>query len=61
MANPNATQEYGYCQFKSGDGYLATLGISRAHRWRDLGIFAAFIGSNLIIWLSRQSSLLAKR
>jgi ATP-binding cassette, subfamily G (WHITE), member 2, SNQ2 len=49
IANPNATSDCGYCEYKLGDGYLDTLGFSWAYRWRDLGIFAAFIGNNLII------------
>jgi ATP-binding cassette subfamily G (WHITE) protein 2 (SNQ2) len=49
IANPNATANCGYCQYKLGDGYLSSLGFAWAYRWRDLGIFASFIGSNLII------------
>jgi|SRR5271170_5714061 len=49
VANPNATSGCGYCQFSVGDGYLATLEYSWDARWTELGIFAAFVGSNLII------------
>jgi ATP-binding cassette, subfamily G (WHITE), member 2, SNQ2 len=49
LSNPNATSDCGYCPFSVGDAYLATLEFSWSERWRDLGIFAAFIGSNLII------------
>jgi ATP-binding cassette, subfamily G (WHITE), member 2, SNQ2 len=49
LTNPNATSDCGYCQYNVGDSYLSTLGFSWQNRWRDLGIFAAFIGSNLII------------
>jgi ATP-binding cassette, subfamily G (WHITE), member 2, SNQ2 len=49
IANPNATSDCEYCQFKVGDGYLSTLEFSWSARWMELGIFAAFIGSNLII------------
>jgi ATP-binding cassette subfamily G (WHITE) protein 2 (SNQ2) len=38
-----------YCAFKVGDEFYKPLGYSFDNRWRDLGIFAAFIGSNLII------------
>jgi ATP-binding cassette, subfamily G (WHITE), member 2, SNQ2 len=49
LANPEASVDCGYCQFKLGDGYLSTLGFSWGFRWQDLGIFASFIVSNLII------------
>jgi ABC-type multidrug transport system permease subunit len=49
VSNPNSTSNCEYCQFSVGDGYLATLEFSWANRWKDLGIFACFIGSNLII------------
>jgi len=49
VANPNATENCGYCAFSVGDGYLATLEFSWDERWKEAGIFAAFIGTNLII------------
>jgi ATP-binding cassette, subfamily G (WHITE), member 2, SNQ2 len=49
VANPNATSACGYCTYKVGDGYLANLGFSWDDRWKELGIFACFIGSNLVI------------
>jgi len=49
IANPNATSNCAYCEFQVGDGYLSTLEFSWSARWMDLGIFAAFIGSNLVI------------
>jgi ATP-binding cassette, subfamily G (WHITE), member 2, SNQ2 len=49
LSNPNATENCGYCKFSVGDGYLATLEFSWDERWKELGIFAAFVGSNLII------------
>ncbi|KAF2279999.1 uncharacterized protein EI97DRAFT_369894 [Westerdykella ornata] len=45
----NATNMCEYCAYKVGDEFFRPLGYEFAHRWRDLGIFAAFIGSNLII------------
>ncbi|KAJ4287405.1 ATP-binding cassette transporter snq2 [Collariella sp. IMI 366227] len=44
-----ATQACQYCAFKVGDEFYGPLGLSFDHRWRDAGIFIAFIGSNLII------------
>jgi ABC-type multidrug transport system ATPase subunit/ABC-type multidrug transport system permease subunit len=45
----NATQFCEYCAFKIGDEFYAPLGLSFDNRWRDLGIYCAFIGSNLAI------------
>ncbi|KXX73602.1 ABC transporter G family member 11 [Madurella mycetomatis] len=45
----NATQDCQYCAFRIGDEFYGPLGLSFYERWRDLGIFVAFIGSNLII------------
>lgn len=38
-----------YCAYKVGDEFYEALGMSFDNRWRDLGIFAGFIGSNLVI------------
>ncbi|KAF3009542.1 hypothetical protein E8E13_005123 [Curvularia kusanoi] len=38
-----------YCAYKVGDEFFAPLGYSFDNRWRDLGIFIAFIFSNLAI------------
>lgn len=45
----NATSSCDYCAYTSGQQFFEPLGYEFAHRWRDLGIFAAYIGSNLII------------
>ena len=45
----NATSNCAYCAFKDGDQFFTPLGYQFENRWRDLGILAAFIGSNLII------------
>ncbi|KAF2125515.1 hypothetical protein P153DRAFT_400322 [Dothidotthia symphoricarpi CBS 119687] len=45
----NATDACRYCAYKIGDEFYTPLGYEFNHRWRDLGIFAAFIASNLII------------
>lgn len=44
----NVTDVCQYCAYKVGDQFYEPLGYNFEHRWRDLGIFAAFIGSNLI-------------
>lgn len=38
-----------YCAYKIGDEFYNPLGYSFSNRWRDLGIFIAFIFSNLAI------------
>ncbi|KAK2779104.1 hypothetical protein FQN52_006661 [Onygenales sp. PD_12] len=45
----NATSLCEYCAFKVGDEFYSAFGMKYDTRWRDLGIFIAFIGSNLII------------
>jgi len=45
----NATSNCEYCAYSVGDQFYEPLGISFAYRWRDLGILASFIGSNLIL------------
>ncbi|KAJ5980879.1 hypothetical protein N7481_008177 [Penicillium waksmanii] len=45
----NATQTCEYCAYKIGDQFYAAFGMNFDHRWRDLGIFIAFVASNLII------------
>ncbi|KAL4753783.1 hypothetical protein BDW72DRAFT_13841 [Aspergillus terricola var. indicus] len=48
LAN-NATRDCEYCAYRVGDEYYQAFEMSFDHRWRDLGIYAAFVGSNLII------------
>ena len=45
----NSTSDCGYCAYKVGDQFYEPFGIEFDTRWRDLGILAAFIGSNLIL------------
>ncbi|WPG98335.1 Hypothetical protein R9X50_00112400 [Acrodontium crateriforme] len=45
----NATEACQYCAYKVGDQFYEPLGISFDHRWRDMGILCAFIGSNLVL------------
>jgi ATP-binding cassette subfamily G (WHITE) protein 2 (SNQ2) len=45
----NATDFCQYCAYKVGDQFYEPLGFEFKNRWRDLGILAAFIGSNLIL------------
>lgn len=52
----NATQACEYCAFKVGDEFYQTFEMDFNTRWRDLGIFAAFIASNIIILFLAVSS-----
>ncbi|TVY83887.1 ABC transporter G family member [Lachnellula suecica] len=45
----NATSACQYCAYKVGDQFYSGLGLNFDNRWRDLGIFVAFVGSNLIL------------
>ncbi|CAG7925541.1 unnamed protein product [Penicillium olsonii] len=45
----DAAQACKYCAYKVGEQFYAAFSMSFGNRWRDLGIFAAFIGSNLIL------------
>jgi ATP-binding cassette, subfamily G (WHITE), member 2, SNQ2 len=46
LLNPEATSDCQYCPYTTGDDYLATLNISADDKWRDFGIFLAFVISN---------------
>jgi len=45
----NATSNCQYCAYKAGDQFYKALGYSFSHRWRDLGIFACYIASSIIL------------
>ncbi|KAK0709834.1 ABC-2 type transporter-domain-containing protein [Lasiosphaeria miniovina] len=45
----NSTSSCEYCAYKVGDQFYEPIGLDFGNRWRDLGIFLAFVGSNLTI------------
>lgn len=47
----NATSACEYCAYKVGNQFYEPLGFYYYNRWRDLGIFLAFVGSNIILIL----------
>ncbi|KAK7963947.1 ABC transporter G family member 11 [Apiospora saccharicola] len=47
----NATSACEYCAYKIGNEFYEPLGFSFSNHWRDLGIFIAFVASNIIIIL----------
>lgn len=46
LTNPDATSACEYCQYATGDEYLATVNVQHSYMWRDFGIFVAFCVSN---------------
>ena len=46
LTNPDANSSCGYCQYATGDEYLATVNVQHSYMWRDFGIFLAFCISN---------------
>lgn len=46
LLNPNATADCQYCSLSTGDQYLAQLNVEAGDKWRDFGIFLAFVISN---------------
>lgn len=49
IQDPNSTTRCDYCAYEVGDQFYTPLGLDFVNRWRDLGIFCAFVGSNIII------------
>ncbi|KAI1490494.1 ABC-2 type transporter [Biscogniauxia mediterranea] len=45
----NDTSNCQYCAYAIGNEFYEPFGFVYSNRWRDLGIFIAFVGSNLII------------
>jgi ATP-binding cassette subfamily G (WHITE) protein 2 (SNQ2) len=49
ITDPNAMGQCGYCPYRSGREYLATLHISADQKWRDMGIFLMFCCTNWLL------------
>ena len=47
LQNPSARSDCSYCSLSNGDQFLAGVGISWDHRWRDFGLLWAYIGFNI--------------
>lgn len=48
LTNPDATDSCNFCTYRTTDQYIGpSFGIHYAQRWRNLGIFCAFIGANV--------------
>ena len=46
LSNPGATSNCGYCQYSTGDNYLSSLNINAEDKWRNFGIFMAYVVAN---------------
>jgi ABC-type multidrug transport system permease subunit len=56
--NPNATMDCQYCRYSVADQYLASVNMSYADRWRNLGFLFAYIIFNVTMifvafWLTK--------
>lgn len=49
LLNPNAGADCQYCQYTTGNQYLATLNIKADEKWRDFGIFLVFCCTNWML------------
>ena len=49
LLNPGATDICQVCQLTSGDQYLAQLHIKPSDKWRNFGVFLAFVVSNYML------------
>ncbi|KAK9471338.1 P-loop containing nucleoside triphosphate hydrolase protein [Dipodascopsis tothii] len=49
LLNPNATASCEYCHLSSGKEYLQSIGIQGTTRWRDIGVYIAFVILNVIL------------
>lgn len=58
LKNPSATSNCEFCQMKETNAFLASVNSYYSERWRNFGIFVAFIAINMILtvffyWLAR--------
>ncbi|KAL8871620.1 MAG: hypothetical protein Q9174_002588, partial [Haloplaca sp. 1 TL-2023] len=58
LTNPDDTSSCGYCPYRTGEEYMATLNVVPGDKWKYLGVFFAFVISNyalvyFFIWTVR--------
>ncbi|CAH7685993.1 ABC-2 type transporter-domain-containing protein [Phakopsora pachyrhizi] len=46
---PEATSDCRYCQYNLGQDFLRTLDVEFSNRWRDFGIFVAYVAFHMVI------------
>ena len=49
LLNPTASDDCQYCQYSTGDQYLAGLNIKASDKWRDFGVFLVFVFTNYML------------
>jgi len=49
IVDPDATSRCGYCPYRSGVEYLATLNVTPEQKWRDCGIFIVYVCTNWLL------------
>ncbi|GMM31117.1 ATP-binding cassette transporter [Martiniozyma asiatica (nom. inval.)] len=59
--NPNDTSDCAVCQYKVGDEYLSSIGVYWDDRWRNIGLFCAYIAFNLFLMCLLYHVLRVKR
>ncbi|GAA6042344.1 hypothetical protein JCM8097_003859 [Rhodosporidiobolus ruineniae] len=52
LVDPNATSDCQYCQYANGDEYAASYDWSFGHRWRNIGIFIAYVVFNVAVCIA---------
>ncbi|ODV84095.1 hypothetical protein CANARDRAFT_9087 [[Candida] arabinofermentans NRRL YB-2248] len=61
VKNPDDTSNCGVCQYKVGDEYLKTVGISYSYRWRNIGFFCIYIIANVVFMISLYYTLRVRK
>jgi len=51
LANPEATSDCGYCQYRYGSDFFGNLDIAFSERGRNIGVVVAFIAFNMVATL----------
>ncbi|KAI9272447.1 ABC-2 type transporter-domain-containing protein [Sporodiniella umbellata] len=52
LANPNATENCGYCSYSSGEEFFSTrFGWDVSHKWRNFGILVAYYVFNCLVFI----------
>ncbi|KAI4255334.1 MAG: hypothetical protein LQ352_002620 [Teloschistes flavicans] len=49
LTNPDAASGCGYCRFRTGEEYMASLNVAPGDKWRDFGLFLMFCVTNWML------------
>ncbi|GMF05786.1 unnamed protein product [Ambrosiozyma monospora] len=61
VANPDDYSNCGVCPYAFGDDYMKTVGMSYSHRWRNIGLYCAYIVFNVFAMLTLYWTFRVKR